>query len=111
MARQKLITKAIERQFEKTGSALGKRGSKMPCIVKFFTPWGANTWWAISGERLEDGDWLFRGLATLDGSFAEWGDFRLSDLTSLTGPFGLKIERDMYYSDSEWQRDLERFGF
>jgi len=107
----KLVTKAIENAFKKVGRTHDVPASQQKCIVKFFTPWGCNTWWAVEGEKLDDGDWLFFGLVTLDGGFAEWGSFRLSDLTGIRGPFNLKIERDMYYSVSGWQSDLKRFGF
>ena len=96
----KLITKAIEKALPPLNGTSNTPTSQKKCIVKFFTPWGAATWWAVEGEKQEDGDWLFHGMVTLWGDFAEWGDFRLSELTELEGPFRLKVERDM-----------ERFGF
>ena len=64
-------------------------------VVKFFQPWGSWTWYAVEGEQQEDGDWLFFGL--VDGFEREWGYFTLSSLTEITGPGGLKIERDLHF--------------
>ena len=61
-------------------------------IVKFFTPWTNWTWYAIEF----DGDDTFFGL--VKGFEEELGYFSLSELESITGPAGLKIERDLYFS-------------
>lgn len=63
--------------------------------VKFFTPWSNWTWYATEGQKDEDGDWRFSGL--VKGQETELGYFVLSELESVRGPFGLKIERDMYF--------------
>jgi hypothetical protein len=60
--------------------------------VKFFTPDSDWTWYAIEF----DGDDLFFGLA--EGFVAELGYFRLSELKSIRGPFGLPVERDLYFT-------------
>jgi len=93
---QKLITKEIEKKLEKRPlySTDGKTTAKS--IYKFFNPCGIGTWHVFEGEKLADGDWLFFGIAILHET--ELGYFRLSDLQSLKLPFGLKIERDKYYT-------------
>lgn len=78
--------------------------------VKFFTPWSNWTWYASEASaELADGsevtlsdprarervDVLFFGLVF--GLETEYGYWRLSDLTQLRGPFGLRIERDLYF--------------
>ena len=60
--------------------------------VKFFTPWSNWTWYAIEF----DGDDTFFGL--VKGFEEELGYFSLSELESISGPTGLKIERDLYFS-------------
>lgn len=60
-------------------------------IAKFFTPWTNWTWYATEF----DGNDLFFGL--VDGHEKEWGYFSLRELESVSGPFGLKIERDLYF--------------
>ena len=63
--------------------------------LKYFTPWGNWTWYVLEAEKQEDGDFLFFGFVV--GHDAELGYFTLSELTSTKGPFGLKIERDLYF--------------
>ncbi len=111
MARQKLVTKAIEKALPKLGSTESIPCGEKKCIVKFFSPVGAATWWAVEGEREADGDIRFFGMVTLWGDFAEWGYFTLQELKDVHVGFGLGIERDMYYSDDEFKRDLKRFGY
>lgn len=60
-------------------------------IVKFFTVWSKWTWYAIEF----DGKDTFFGYVA--GDFPELGYFSLSELQSLKGPMGLRIERDMYF--------------
>jgi hypothetical protein len=59
--------------------------------VKFFTPWTSWTWYATEF----DGEDLFFGL--VDGFEAELGYFSLAELESVTGPGGLRIERDLHF--------------
>lgn len=92
----KLITKAIERKLEKNPLYSGEdtpEGDK-EILVKFFTPWTNWTWYVTEAERLGPNEWRFFGL--VDGFEKEWGYFMFSELKSITGPAGLKIERDMY---------------
>ena len=93
----KLLTADIIRKLEKHPfhSQDGK-GENAEVIVKFFGG-GAATWLVTEGERQENGDWLFYGIATLYGDEWEWGYFTLSELKEIRfPPFGLPIERDMY---------------
>lgn len=66
-------------------------------VAKFFNPMGAGTWYIAEGSKQEDGDWLFFGYADL-GYGGEWGYVTLSELQSVKLPFGLGIERDIYFS-------------
>lgn len=75
-------------------------GDDTIAYVKFFQPWGYWTWYVAEGEPVldENGnevDFEFYGFVV--GEFPEWGSFSLNQLTSLDGPFGLKIERDMLH--------------
>lgn len=60
-------------------------------LVKFFTPDSGWTWWASEF----DGEDIFYGLVS--GFELELGYFSLSELESVRGPLGLKIERDLYF--------------
>ena len=60
--------------------------------VKYFDPCGSWTWYGVEydPETKE-----FFGL--VDGIEKEWGYFSLAELESIKRPFGLGIERDLYF--------------
>lgn len=91
-----LMTKEIERKLPKISSTGETDPSDIDIVVKFFTPWSNWTWYAIEGQEEENGDWIFYGL--VEGFATEFGSWRLSDLQSITGPMGLKIEREVNFS-------------
>lgn len=62
--------------------------------AKFFTPDSNWTWWVTEGS-LRGGDFLFFGYVR--GQDQEWGYFLLSELRQIRGPFGLRVERDLYF--------------
>ena len=63
-------------------------------VVKFFNPVGAATW--LATELDQDEDSLF-GLADLGFDSPELGSFSLLEMASVRLPFGLGIERDLYF--------------
>ena len=63
--------------------------------LKLFCPWNQWTWFATEGEQQGD-DFILFGYVI--GQEREWGYFSLNELSSVIGPFGLKIERDIYFS-------------
>lgn len=85
----KLLTKEILSAFPEFGSTDGE-GDSAKVIVKFFTPDSSWTWYATEF----DGEDTFFGLVC--GHEAELGYFSLSEITSVRGPMGLPIERDMH---------------
>ncbi|MEF9603101.1 DUF2958 domain-containing protein [Paracoccus sp. PXZ] len=62
-------------------------------VVKFFNPLGAGVW--LATELDADGDTLF-GLADL--GVPELGYFSLEEMVSVRLPFGLGIERDIFFT-------------
>ena len=73
-----------------------QEGVKDPIVhVKFFAPFNQWTWFATEGEQQGD-DFIFFGYVI--GHEREWGYFSLNELQSVTGPMGLKIERDIYFT-------------
>ena len=92
---QKLMIAEVTKKLRKAPLYSTDGQNFAPVLVKFFTPWTNWTWYALEGEKLEDGDWRFFGL--VDGHEMELGYFMLSELQSVRGPAGLKIERDMYF--------------
>jgi hypothetical protein len=63
--------------------------------VKFFCPWNQWTWYFTEGEQQGE-DFIFFGYVV--GLEREWGYTSLNELSSVTGPFGLKIERDIHFT-------------
>ena len=63
-------------------------------VVKFFNPCGAATW--LVTELQDDDDTLF-GLADLGFGCPEMGYFSLNEIASVRLPFGLSIERDLFF--------------
>jgi len=110
----KMITKAIAKKLVAADKAFlasddGKTSDEI--AVKFFNPVGAATWYIVSATPLgtvngepdyetdNPADWHMFGFANLgDPMNAELGYVLLSELKAIKGPFGLGIERDMYYS-------------
>ena len=91
----KLITKQIEKRFEKYPlySQDGK-GNNATIICKFFL---ANyTWYVLEAQKQPNGDYLFYGIVD-NGRERERGYFSLSELESLRVWGCVKVERDMYF--------------
>jgi len=68
-------------------------GDHLP-VVKLFNPVGAATW--LITEMEADEETLF-GLADLGFGCPEIGSMSLAEISSLRMPFGLAIERDLYF--------------
>jgi len=85
----KLLTKALKKKLPKLYS---QDNIKDPTAqVKFFCPWNQWTWYGIEF----DGEDTFFGYVV--GLENELGYFSLSELKSLKGFMGLRIERDLYF--------------
>jgi putative DNA primase/helicase len=74
--------------------ANGARDGDHVPVLKLFNPAGPGTW--LITELGDDGDTLF-GLCDLDMGCPELGSVSLSEITSVTLPFGLTIERDVSF--------------
>ena len=94
----KLMTKAIEKRFEKTGR---QEGINDPvCIAKFFCPWNYWTWYATEYDSESKN---FFGVVY--GHEIEWGYFNLDELQSVKGDgfsAGLGIERDRLFDSGTY---------
>lgn len=80
--------------------ANGERSAADPAhdpfpVVKLFTPDGSCTW--LLTELDPDEPDIAFGLCDLGMGFPELGSVRLSELESVRGPLGLKVERDHYF--------------
>ena len=90
----KLLTKAIEKKLPALYAQDGK-GTDAMVFAKFFNPCGSATWYATEYDP-EEG--IFFGHVDLFGDGGELGYFSLEELKSITLPFGMKIERDKYFT-------------
>ena len=92
----KLITKKIEKEFEKYPLYSQDGNREKHAICKFFNPYGIGTWIVYEAEK-QGNDWLFFGLVELQEK--ELGYFTLSQLQSLKTRWGTPmIERDLYFN-------------
>jgi Protein of unknown function (DUF2958) len=88
----KLLTKEIRAKLPKLYAQ--ESAADPNAHVKFFTPDSGWTWYVTEGEA-RGGDFLFFGYVI--GLEAEWGYFALSELESVRGPWGLPVERDLWF--------------
>jgi len=88
----KLLTKAIERSLPPLYATENVPAEAKILAVKFFAPWTNWTWYGVEYDPAQR---LFFGY--VEGLEKEWGYFSLDELESVTGPVGLKIERDMWW--------------
>lgn len=101
---EKLLTKSVIKDFEKQGDTSQKKAADIKVICKLFNPVGAGTWWLY--ERIDDD--VFMCFAELgDPTFAECGTVSMSELINLNLPFGLKIERDKYFTKKTLQEVID----
>ena len=90
----KIITKAIEKAFQKQGDTSNKSMSEIKIVMKLFNPVGAGTWYLY--EHLEDDIYMcFANLG--DPEMAECGTVSLNELMSIKLRWGMSIERDMHF--------------
>lgn len=100
----KLMTKELERRFAQVGS---QEHVEDPLIIaKFFNPAGAGTWFATEYDPSAR---IFFGYVSIYGDWNdEWGDFSLDELVSYRGPFGLGIERDLFFGERRASEVLKK---
>lgn len=87
-----MLTKEIEKSLPALYATEKTPTTDKVLVVKYFTPWTNWTWY---GVEYDPTDRLFFGWVV--GLESEWGYFSLDELESVTGPAGLKIERDLHW--------------
>ena len=93
-----LLTDEIKKALPKLYSTEEIPVDNKEIICKFFNPLGSQTWEIVEGsEDPVSSDWLFFGLCDLGFGSPEWGYVSLSELESVKLPFGMGIERDIYF--------------
>jgi hypothetical protein len=97
----KLVTKEIEKELAKYPLySQEKKGNDARIVCKFFAPAGGFTWYVTEAKK-EENDYTFFGLVINNYGEKEYGYFTLSQLESVKLPFGLKVERDLYFKSTE----------
>lgn len=89
----KLITKELISRFKEIGEQSESENPQF--IAKFFNPCGSQTWYASEYNPETN---ICYGYVT-GMAYDEWGTFSIDELKSLKLPFGLAIERDMYFKE------------
>ena len=95
-----LITKELEKRFKEVGDQSNE--SNPIVIAKLFNPCGGGTWYLTEYDpetRIAFG--YVTGLYE-----DEWGSISIDEVESVKLPFGLKIERDLYFKEQQF-KDLQ----
>lgn len=98
----KLLTKEIQEKLIRNGLAnaekiaAGNTPTDFEPVVKLFTPWAQATW-LFTELEVEDDQVILFGLCDLGHQCPEIGRVLLSELESLKGPWGLRVERDLHF--------------
>ena len=91
----KLVTKEMMRKIPKIGTTDGVPLEQKQIHAKFFG--GGSAVWYVA-EMDENADLCF-GWAELLPGCGDWGYFSISELSAVRfPPFGLGVERDLYFS-------------
>ena len=90
----KLFTKEIETKAQ-AQYIFGADMEKQVIVAKFFNPAGAGTWFLMNQDP-NDPDYLW---GVVDLFEVEVGSFSKSELENFRGPFGIGIERDLYFEE------------
>jgi hypothetical protein len=98
----RLLTEALRIEIPALGATEGQ--DNPVAICRFFTPDGAWTWLPFEF----DGEDTFFG--AVSGHEFELGYFSLSELETPTGPFGLHVERDLYYKPMSLSEIRKQYG-
>ena len=88
----KLLTKEITEQAQKQYKK-GDNIDDQMVVAKYFNPTGNGTWYLMNMDEDEDYCWGIVDLFAI-----EMGSFSMKELQSIKlPPFGLGIERDLYF--------------
>ena len=102
----KLLTKKILEAFKKQGDTSNMKVKDIKIIVKFFGG-GACSWYCYEYHPKDRIYWCFANLG--DSQMAECGTLSQDELEAITfPPFGLPVERDMYFGDHTLQEVIDK---
>lgn len=91
----KLLTKEILEAFREQGDCSKKEPTDIKIICKMFNPAGRGTWYCYEYDEKDEIFWAF--VSIFNDHNDECGPVSKKELEDLKLPFGLGIERDMYF--------------
>lgn len=91
-----LMTEELKKTIPKMYSSEDTKLEDKVVYAKFFTPDSNWTWFIL---EFDGEDTLF---AMVHGLSKELGNVSLSELESVRGPLGLKVERDKYFNPTKY---------
>ena len=96
----KLLTREIERKLPAIYATDGKPDEERRVIAKWFSPFNGQRFYAVEGERREDGDFECYGLVTTEQGASEMTYWTVEQLaaTAMGGRLPL-FERDKWWDD------------
>ncbi len=98
----KLITKELIERFQEVGDQSELENPLF--IAKFFNPCGSETWYASEYDSTQN---ICFGYVT--GMFMdEWGSFSIDELEGIKLPFGMRIERDIYFDEMPFWKLIKK---
>lgn len=77
-------------------------------VVKFFTPWSGATWLLSEITESDETDTILFGLCDLGQGEPELGYVSLAELQAIKGPWGLRIERDLWFTPNKTVSEYAR---
>ena len=96
-----LMTKELEKIIPKMYSSEDTKLEDKIVYAKFFTPDSNWTWWVLEYDRVER-----EMFCMVHGLEKELGYVSLIELESIRGPLGLKVERDLHFTPTQY-KDIE----
>lgn len=91
----KLLTKELIAKIPKIYETEHLEPEEKMIFVKLFTPWTTWAWYIIEFDGVD------QCFGLVKGHNAEFGYFSLAEVASITGPAGLRVERDRYFTPTE----------
>lgn len=101
----KLMTEELKARFAEVGDQ-GEVSDPL-IVAKFFNPCGRETWYATEYDPEHHTCYGYVTGMLED----EWGSFSIAELESIRLPFGLGIERDLYFSEKTLGTALQKNTF
>jgi hypothetical protein len=101
----KLVSPELLERFAEIGNQYENENPLF--IAKFFNPCGSQTYYASEYDPETKTSYGY-----ITGMYVdEWGTFSITELEALQLPFGLKIERDLYFKELHFNELVSKKRF